>query len=156
MDMKIMWAALIFVGGWFYFYICLRQLIFDFTVGFPLISKFGAAGETVFAATGAKRLNIISVIIWALICVGIGWVVIRFCPTYLLVSFWAGAVIGLACFAKRLGPGTKSNLEAWLRTYCRFMPDDALRMACYEADLPKLRSALRALNAEVKLDIKKG
>ena len=41
LEMKIMYGALIFVAGWFYFYICLRQLIFDFTVAYPLISKFG-------------------------------------------------------------------------------------------------------------------
>lgn len=52
MEMKIMYGALIFVAGWFYFYICIRQLIFDFTVGYPLISKFGKAGENIFALPG--------------------------------------------------------------------------------------------------------
>ena len=60
MEMKIMYGALIFVAGWFYFYICIRQLIFDFTVGYPLISKFGKAGENIFAPTGARRMNTIS------------------------------------------------------------------------------------------------
>ena len=63
MEMKIMYGALIFVAGWFYFYICIRQLIFDFTVGYPLISKFGKAGENIFAPTGARRMNTISVFI---------------------------------------------------------------------------------------------
>ena len=68
LEMKIMYGALIFVAGWFYFYICLRQLIFDFTVAYPLISKFGKAGEQVFAPTGANRMNTISVVIWLVIC----------------------------------------------------------------------------------------
>ena len=72
MEMKIMYGALIFVAGWFYFYICIRQLIFDFTVGYPLISKFGKAGENIFAPTGARRMNTISVVIWLIICVGLG------------------------------------------------------------------------------------
>ncbi len=53
MDQKIMYAALLFVVGWFYFYICLRAAyIFDFTVAYPLIKKFGDA--VVMASVGAK------------------------------------------------------------------------------------------------------
>ncbi len=155
MDTKIMLGALIFVGGWFYFYICLRQLIFDFTVGYPLINRFGSAGYKVFMPQGAHRLNTISVVIWLLICAGIAYVVIRFCALWLLIPFWVGAASGLILFAKKLGPRTKSNFEAWLRTYCRFMPDDELRMACLNADLPKMRAALRALDCDLTFELNK-
>lgn len=155
MEMKIMYGALMFVGGWFYFYICLRQLIFNFTVAYPLIAKFGKAGAQVFAPTGANRLNTISVIIWLAICVGLGFVVVHFAALYLTLCFAGGVVIGLVVFAKKLGPKTKSNFEAFCHTYCRFVPDDDLRQAMAHADLPKMRAALRALNVELKLEVEK-
>lgn len=153
--MKIMYGALIFVAGWFYFYICLRQLIFDFTVAYPLISKFGKAmnGE-LFAAKGANRLNTISVIIWLVICVGLGFLVVHFAALYLIISFFVGAVLGIILYIKKLGPSTKSNFEAFCHTYCRFVPDDDLRQAMNQCDLPKMRAALRALNCDLKFEFK--
>ena len=155
MEMKIMYGALIFVAGWFYFYICLRQLIFDFTVAYPLISKFGKAmnGE-LFAAKGANRLNTISVIIWLVICVGLGFLVVHFAALYLTICFFVGAVLGIILYIKKLGPSTKSNFEALCHTYCRFVPDDDLRQAMNQCDLPKMRAALRALNCDLKFEFK--
>ena len=156
MEMKIMYGALIFVGGWFYFYICLRQLIFNFTVAYPLISRFGKAKDgELFGARGAFRMNTISVVIWLVICAGLGFLVVHFAALYLIISFFAGVVVGLVVFAKKLGPRTKSNFEAFCRTYCRFVPDDDLRQAMAQADLPKMRAALRALGVELKLDVEK-
>ena len=155
MEMKIMYGALIFVAGWFYFYICIRQLIFDFTVGYTLISKFGKAGENIFAPTGARRMNTSSVVIWLIICVGLGFLVVHFAALYLTISFFVGAALGMVIYAKKLGPRTKSNFEAFCRTYCRFVPDDDLRQAMAQADLPKMRAALRALGSDLKLDVEK-
>ncbi len=152
-EMKIMYGALIFVGGWFYFYICLRQLIFDFTVAYPLISKFGKAkGGELFASKGANRLNTISAVIWLIICAGLAFVVIHFAALYLILSFFGGVVVGFIVFAKKLGPKTKSNFEAFCHTYCRFVPDDDLRQAMNQCDLPKIRAALRALDCDLKFE----
>lgn len=155
MEMKIMYAALMAVAGWFFFYICLRQLIFDFTVGYPLIKKFGSAGEAVFVPVGARRLNTISVAIWAVICAGLLFAVIRFCSLYLLISFFAGLAVCLVMFIKKLGPTDRTNFEAFCRTYCRFVPDDDLRQAMSVPDIPKMRAALRALGSELKLEVDK-
>ena len=89
------------------------------------------------------------------ICVGLGFLVVHFAALYLIISFFAGVVVGLVVFAKKLGPRTKSNFEAFCRTYCRFVPDDDLRQAMAQADLPKMRAALRALGVELKLDVEK-
>ena len=51
--------------------------------GYPLISKFGKAGENIFAPTGARRMNTISVFIWLIICVGLGFLVVHFAALYL-------------------------------------------------------------------------
>ncbi len=145
-----MYGALLFIVGWFYYYICLRQLLFDFTVGYPLIGKFGKAG--VMAATGAHRLNTISVLIWFVICVLLGFVALRFLHGYLLISFLIGVALGLVMFLNRLTARTRSNFDAFCRTYCRFVEDDDLRNAMYQADLPKMRAALRALGSDLTFD----
>lgn len=90
LPMKIMYFALLAMAGWVYFYICVRQLVFDFTVGYRLIKVFDGVKEDVFAAQGARRLNTISVIMWAIICAGFLWLVIHFAATYLIMaSPWA-------------------------------------------------------------------
>lgn len=153
MEVKIMYAALVFIAGWFYFYICLRQLIFDFTVGYPLIHKFGDA--KLMVAVGAHRLNTMSVIIWLIICAGVAWAVIRFAALYLIISFGVGVLLGVIQFRSKLGPRTPSNFEAFCHTYYRFIPDEALQKAVYEADLPKIRAALRDLGSDLKLEVNK-
>ena len=37
MAMKIMWAAAIFFGGWLFFYLFGRQLVFNLTAAYPMI-----------------------------------------------------------------------------------------------------------------------
>ena len=152
MEMKIMYSALVFVVGWFYFYICIRQLIFDFSVGYPMINKLGNEGPEVFAAKGAHRLNTISVIIWLVICAGLGFVAFYFFAIYLKIAFGLGAVIGLFFFINKLSPATRSNFDAFCRTYCRFVPDDDLRQAMSNADVAKMHSALRKLDSKLKFE----
>lgn len=154
MDVKIMYGALVFVLGWFYFYICLRQLIFDFTVGYPLISRFGKEGEEIFVAKGARRMNTISVVIWLVICAGLAFVVIYFGALYVKVAFAVGVVVGFAVYAKQLGPTTRSNFDAFCRTYCRFVPDDDLRQAMSNADTAKMHASLRRLGSSLKFEFK--
>lgn len=45
LPMKIMYFALLAMAGWVYFYICVRQLVFDFTVGYRLIKVFDGVKE---------------------------------------------------------------------------------------------------------------
>jgi hypothetical protein len=93
-------------------------------------------------------------VVWLILCAVIAFVVIRFCAVYLTVSFFSGALVGLAVFIGKLSPKTMSNFEAFSHTYCRFVDDDNLRSAMSAADLPKIRSALRALGADVRIDLK--
>ncbi|NLC72375.1 MAG: hypothetical protein GX684_01170 [Ruminococcaceae bacterium] len=152
MEMKILYAALMALAGWIFFYICVRQLVFNFTVGYPLISKLKPTGESVFYAKAARHLNNISVIIWFFIVAGISFVVIRFAPLYLQVSFAVGFISCILLFIKKLGPKDKKNLEAFLRTYSRFALPDDLRTAMYNADVPKVHAALRASGFDIRFD----
>lgn len=154
MEMKILWGALMFVAGWFYFYICLRQLIFDFSVGYPLIKRFGALGDEVFGAVGAKRMNTISVIIWFVIVAALGFVALYFPALYLKICFLVGVAVGYACYFSRLSPATRSNFDAFCRTYCRFSADDTLRQGMNDADAGKINASFKRLGSKDKFEFK--
>ena len=42
--LKVLYFVLIAAGGWLYFYLGVRQLVFGLTVGYPLIKSFGGTG----------------------------------------------------------------------------------------------------------------
>lgn len=149
---QIMFFALMAVAGWLYFYICLRQLIFDFAVGYKLIKVFDSIGENVFGAQGARRLNTISVVIWTIICIVLAWVVIHFCDLYLIIGFFVGAAGALLMYIKRLGITTRSNFNAFCGTYCRFIADDELRQAAAQYDVKKMNALIKKMGSDVKFE----
>ena len=53
--LKVLYFVLIAAGGWLYFYLGVRQLVFGLTVGYPLIKSFGGTGA--FAGREARKLN---------------------------------------------------------------------------------------------------
>ena len=61
MEMKIMLTGAIFLGGWLWAYLFVRQLMFNFAVAYPLIRNMNALREDLIAI-GAKRYTTISVI----------------------------------------------------------------------------------------------
>ena len=139
--LKVLYFVLIAAGGWLYFYLGVRQLVFGLTVGYPLIKSFGGTGA--FLSREAKKLNTVSVIFWAVICLGFMGIVVRFAAPYLIAGFALGALAGLIMYAKRL-----------CRSYCRFAGDAALRGAMAECDLGKIHSALEALGSPLRFEFK--
>lgn len=155
MEMKIMYGALIFVAGWFYFYICLRQLIFDFyrRLSADIQVRQGRrggirpeGGETDEHHLGSDLAGYLR---GNRLCGGVFRGAV---PCHLLFRRGGRRSHRLR---QKLGPRTKTNFEAFCRTYCRFVPDDDLRQAMAQADLPKMRAALRALGSDLKLDVEK-
>lgn len=67
MDKMVMWAALVFLGGWLWFYLFLRQLIFNFATALPLLKRFAKAGDGLISPN-AKRYLTISIIVWIAVC----------------------------------------------------------------------------------------
>ena len=59
MEMKIIFAGAIFLGGWLWFYLFLRQLLFNLCTAFPLIKAMNTA-QPELIAVGAKRYTIVS------------------------------------------------------------------------------------------------
>lgn len=147
MEMKLMYAAFLLLAGFFFFYICSRQLIFNFSVTLPLIKKFAPLGEEVFSAKFAKRLNGVSTFVWLLINAGIIFVIARFCPLYLQISFIVGFVTCFLGTFRQLGINEK-NFKSFCYMYARFALNTELYSAMGEAKLKKINNVFRSLGHE--------
>ena len=145
MEMKIMWAAAIFFGGWLWFYLFVRQVCINFFTVFPLIKKMRKTQTDLIAPT-ANGYTAISIFVSLLIICGIAFVVIRFAKLYLLISFFVGALLALVMYAGKLSPNTRSNFESFCVNYYRFVPDDELRTAMYNKKIPQMKLRLHDMN----------
>lgn len=143
MEMKFLYAAFLLLAGFLFFYICGRQLIFNFSVTLPLIKKFAPLGEDVFSAKFAKRFNGVSIFVWLLINAGIIFVIIKYCPLYLQLSFLGGFVTCLAGTFKQLGINQK-NFQSFCYMYARFAPDAELYSAMGEAKTKKINQVFKS------------
>lgn len=147
MEIKIMLAAALFLAGWLWSYLFLRQLLFNLITAFPLIKKMRSLREDLIAV-GANRYTVISVVTCAVISLIVLFVVIRFCPLYLIISFAAGAVIALVFLFNKLSPNNRPMFDSFCTAYCRFVADDELRTAMYNKKTGQIKSRLKALGIE--------
>ena len=147
MEKQIMWAALVAAGGWMWFYLFLRQLIFSIFTAMPMVKRFSSAGEELMSVN-AKRYVWMTTVVWILICGGIAAAVIVFCKMYIWISFLAGGLIGLLLYVKRLTPETRSNFDSFCTTYYLFVPDDELRTAMFNNKLPQIKTRLAELGVD--------
>ena len=144
METKIMLAAAIFFGGWLLSYIFIRQLLFNFITAYPLIRKMQEI-DSGLIAVGAKRYTATSVFVCLLSTAVLAFVVARFCPRYLQISFLVGALLCVAMIATKLSPENKPMFESFCTGYCRFVPDDELRTIMYNKDMKKINRRLREM-----------
>ena len=147
MDLKVMWAALVCLGGWLWFYLFLRQLIFNFATALPMLRRFEKAGDGLIAPS-AGRYMAVSVIVWLLVCGGTAALVLHFAALYLKISFAAGGVLGALIYIRHYGPDTKSNFNDFCSTYYRFVPDDELRTAMYNSKTGQMKARLGEMGAD--------
>lgn len=141
MQMKIIWAAAIFFGGWIWAYLFVRQILFNLQTAFPLIKKMKAADPDLIAI-GATRYTVISMIVCSAFLLIFGFVVVRFCKTYLIISFFAGALIATVMLLGKLGPENRAMFDAFCNTYYRFVPDDELRTAMFNKKPGQIKQRL--------------
>ena len=92
MEIKIMYAAILFFAGWLWFYVFVRQFLFNFVTAYPLIKKMREIDPELIAV-GAKRYTTTSVLVCTLISAVIIFVVLRFCPDYLKIAFFVAAAL---------------------------------------------------------------
>ncbi len=144
MEIKIMLAAGIFLGGWLWFYLFMRQFLFNLMTANPLIRRMNALDPELIAI-GAKRYTVISTIICVIISVIIAAVVIRFCPIYLLVSFFIGALLCFVLLLPKFSYTNNAMFDSFCTAYCRFVPDDSLRTAMFNKDVKAMNRRLREM-----------
>lgn len=142
--MKVIWAAALFFVGWMWFYLFIRQLLFNFTAAYPLIRSMNKTQDDLIAI-GAKRYTTISVIVMVVISAIICFVIVRFCKLYLTISFLVGAVLALIMYANKLGPKNRDIFDTFCGAYYRFVPDDVLRTAMYNKKPGQMKARLHEM-----------
>ena len=145
MEMKIIWAAVMFLGGWLWVYLFIRQIMFNLSVAYPLIRKMNALKEDMIAV-GARRYTSISVLVCLFISAILLVVVVRFLSPYLYISFFAGALICFVLLLSKIKPENRQMFEAFCNSYYRFILDDELRTAVYNKKFNQVNARLRALD----------
>ena len=128
--MQIMWFGAIFLGGWFWFYLFMRQFLFDFTVAYPLVKKMRNTGEDLILSA-ANKYTTVSVVVCSVFMAIVAFLVIRFLKTYLMIGFFVGALVGLVTRLGKLTPKDRGMFDSFCAAYYRFVPDDELRTAMY-------------------------
>ena len=145
MNSKIVFASLIFLGGWLWGYLFVRQFIYNFSVSMPIIKKMNEASDSLIAPTAMKFVWV-SIIANFLVCAIIAFVVIHFCPLYLIITFILGGVIAIALSLKNLSYKNKSMFESFCSTYYRFIPDDELRTLMYNGKISQMKVRLHTMD----------
>ncbi len=144
MSSKIMFAAALFFGGWLWFYVFMRQFLFNFITAFPLIRKMQEIDKDLIAI-GAKRYTVTSVIVCTVISLILIFVVLFLCPKYLIISFFIGALLCFIMLIPKLSPSNMPMFESFCVGYCRFIPDDDLRTIMYNKEVKKINKRLREM-----------
>lgn len=143
-ETKIMLAGAILLGGWLWSYLLIRQIMYNFLVAFPLIKKMRTLKEDLIAI-GANRYTVVSTVVCCLAAGALLFVVIRFCPMYLMISFAIGAVVAAVMLIKMITPCNRAMFNSFCDAYCRFIPDDELRMAVYNKKTGPIRTRLKEM-----------
>ena len=141
---KIMLAGAIFLGGWLWSYVFVRQILFNYITAFPLIKKMRSLREDLIAV-GADRYTTISTIVCFFFAAVFLFVVIRFCPLYLILCFAGGAIVAFVMLLRMVSPRNRAMFDAFCSAYCRFVPDDELRTAMYNKKTGPIRARLKAM-----------
>ncbi|MBQ6397069.1 MAG: hypothetical protein IJI06_02860 [Oscillospiraceae bacterium] len=147
MAMKIMWAAAIFFGGWLFFYLFGRQLVFNLTAAYPMIKKMREQDKELIAP-GADKYTHISVLVCVVAIVIAAAIVIRFCPLYLSISCAVGAVSALLMYLPHAKVNDRGTFDLFCSAYSRFVPDDELRTAMFNRKPKDIRKRAREMGLD--------
>lgn len=145
-DMTVMWAGVFALAGWFWIYLFCRQLIFNFTVAYPLIKKMQETDGDLIADSSKKYTTtstIVMIIIMAVIALA---VVFFFRQAYMIISFAVGAIVCLVMLLGKIKPSDRHFFDSFCTTYYRFIPDDALRTAMYNCKPSQMKLRLHDMD----------
>ena len=141
MQMKILGAGVLLMLGWLWFYLFVRQFLFNFFTAYPLIKKMQQAQQDLIAI-GAKRYTTVSVISCGVVCAIVVAVVLIFCPWYFTACFFCGALVALFMYLPLLGPQNRDMFDAFCTKYYSFVPDDELRTAMFNKKTGQMKVRL--------------
>ena len=143
-EMKIMLSAVLFLGGFLWSYLFLRQLMYNFIIAFPLIRRMNRL-QSDLIAVGAKRYTLVSVIVTTLMGGVLLFLVIHFLPLYLTLSFAGGAIIAFIFIIARMKISNREMFDLFANAYSRFIPDDELRTLLYQKEYKKIKARLKEM-----------
>lgn len=147
MEMKIMLTGAIFLGGWLWSYLFIRQIMFNFATAFPLIKSMNSLQEDLIAI-GARRYTVISVIFCGVVAAALLAAVLIFCPLYLKIGFGLGALLAIILLLPRVSARNRDMFDSFCNSYYRFVPDDELRTAIYNKKTGQIKSRLKAMGIQ--------
>ena len=143
--MQIMLIAAIFLFGWLWSYLFIRQLMFNFFVANPLIKRMNLLREEMIAI-GAKRYTAVSSVVCFLVAAILLFAMIHFGRLIYIVSFGVGALLALVLLIPKISPRNKEMFDAFCNSYYRFIPDDELRTAVFNKKVKQINSRLKVMH----------
>lgn len=144
MEMKVLWAGAMLLGGWLWFFLFVRQFLFNLTVAYPLINSMKTASEDLIHPAATKYTNTSMIICTVLIALII-FVVLRFAKPYLIICFFVGAVVCLITLIRKFTPKCRQMFDSFCGTYYQFVPDDELRTAMFNKKTSQMKQRLHAM-----------
>lgn len=145
MDINFLLAGVLFLAGWLWSYLFLKQFIYNFTVAFPLVNGMLKASDQIISPN-ARKFTWVSVIANFLVCGVICFLILWFVkPLYLRLCFIAGAVIAFVMIIKGLSYKNRKMFDSFCSSYYRFVPDDELRTAMFNKKPSQMKVRLHAL-----------
>ena len=143
-EFKIMLGAALFLGGFLWSYLFLRQFLYNFIVAFPMIKKMNALQDGLIAV-GAKRYTVISSLVTFFIGAVIVFLVLHFLKLYQILCFFGGVVSAFALMISRVSLKNKEMFDLFCNAYYRFVPDDELRTILYNKEVKQIKPRLRKM-----------
>lgn len=148
MNINFMLVGAFLLFGWLWAYVFLRQFIFNLRVAYPLINQMLETDSELIAKT-SKQYTAVSTGLCAVVSIIILFVICRFCPVYMTVSFFIGAAIGLFMIYPTMVPTKREAFDSFCSGYYRFVPDDELRTAMYNKKPSQMKMRLHVMGLSI-------
>lgn len=149
MEMKVLWAGAMLFGGWLWFFLFVRQFLFNLTVAYPMIKSMKKASEDLIHDSATKYTTTSMIICTVFIAIVI-FVVLRFAKPYLIISFFVGALVCLLILLNKFNPKCRQMFDSFCGTYYQFVPDDELRTAIFNKKTSQMKKRLHAMGVSTE------
>ena len=146
LQMRIILVSFLFLAGFLWSYLFIRQIMFNLRIATPLINRMRTEKEDLIAV-GAIRYTTLSTVVCTFISLLLLGITVYLCRNYwyYLVGFGLGAVISFVMLLKMVRSDSRNMFISFCSGYYRFIPDDELRTAVYNQKAGPIRSRLREM-----------